>query len=1028
MDKSFLNQKIRKIKRLVKKIKFKILIRKLVKIFSFLLFLGIFLSIVGFLVVLSWLQEISESIPNIEDIRPANLFSSEIFDRLALEGDGSSGTRLYRFVENINSDPVKFEEIPDIVKLAFLAAEDKRFYEHPGFDVIGVLRSIRNIITRNPDPGGASTITQQTVRMLTRDKERTLERKVREILTAIQYEQKFSKDEILGIYLSNVPQGSNIIGVKTGARFYFGKDLSEINLAQAAILAAIVQNPAFLSPTRPIDDVSLAQDRLEKRMKYVFNQLEENLKEFNDIYRMYKKDESLEDFLTIEMINEARSFDWRSSLVPPVAANKKAGHFVNYVIGELQKRNYYKNERPFELSELQSGGFKIYTTLDYRLQEIAEKYAGVIGNHRKDLGVYNGSILTITPSNGDIITMAGSKNFNGEKEGCNSNGCKFDPQVNITTSLQQPGSTTKPFGYYEAFRQGKIFTGSFLPDVPMKLGNYEPKNWNGVATGVGHSANSMLRQSKNLPALYVLGMIGFDAFYNVVKDFGYTTYQKERVGWASILGSIDVTPLEHAQAYGVFANNGDLVKVDPILKIISSNGEVIYEKKTDRKRVADQQAVYLVNKVLENYDGTSFDGREMSGKTGTTDAENGNKDLWLVLYSPDFVTVGWAGNNNNDPLNPWQAWPGTVVQGPLTNYMREIGNTSYFSARSRFSVPAFVFQGGGSCNENGECTGVERGWMIRDRIPSYDHIKKTIKVCTDQPNRLARPIDISMGFAKEEIAVKWISPVKDDMFQKFIDDYVQKTFNARNGGPLDNEFCTIDRFSGNNGPMFYNIGANFVPPNKVQLFGSVFTNNDSITSLSFIFDNTNLIGCVVPSNSYDNFDLVCDLPSNIDNGIYTISFVAIDSSNIQKTENVSITIGDGVSSYLQFISLPTQLNWGVNVGNSISYVISLTSSSSSVNYSSVKLYQIRNNSSPTYVGDMTPVVGGFTFNWGSSIPNSNDNYSFFVEAKVRNNGLTKSNTSNVVNVIQFIPSPTPTILPSPSPTPSPLPPTPTPTP
>ena len=920
--------------------------------------------------------------------------------------------------DRINSDPVKLEEVPEIVKWAFIAAEDARFYSHPGFDVIGVARSIRNILMRSPDPGGASTITQQVVRILTRDKERSLERKLREIITAVNFEQKFSKDQILALYLSHVPQGSNIVGVKTGASFYFGKELKDLNLIEAAVLAAIVQSPAILSPTRSIqpDKVEVL---LNNRVNYILDQLEENLIQFNEIYKTNKGDLTLPDVITKEMIEEARNSTWKTNLKPPIATDKKAGHFVNFVVSELQKKNYYKNERPFTLEELQNGGYKIITTLDYQLQLIAEKYAQEIGSWKKDLNVFNAAISTIRPSNGEIITMAGSRSFVGEKEGCSDRGCKFDPQVNVITSLQQPGSTAKPFGYYEAFREGKLHTGSFLPDVPVTLGNYSPKNWNAQYSGVGQSATAMLRQSKNLPAIFVLAMIGLDNYSKVLNDFGYTTINREKMGWSSIIGSNDVTPLEHAQAYGVFANGGDLVKVDPILKIISPDGQIIYDRKIEIKRVADPQAVYLVNKVLENYDGTSFDGREMSGKTGTTDSGDGyNQDLWLVLYSPDFVTVAWAGNNNNEGLNPFQAWPGTVIQKPLLSYMRDIGNSSYFGAKTRFTMPAFVYRGGGNCNEKGECFGVEQGWLIRGREPEFDHIKKEIEVCTDQPNKLARPIDKAMGYSKTETSIKWFSPVKDQLFQKFIDDYILEKFNVNNGGPKENEFCTIDRTNSSTVPYFYNISASEISTNKLNIKGGVFSNNGSIVSLKVFFDSVLMPSCLIPNSSYGNFDVTCDVPSSTDGGEYTLSLEAIDENNISATHNITVKINNGISKFLTFGSLPSTLSWGVQIGNSISYPININTTGS---YSNVVLYQSVNNSDPTVVGNMIPVVGGFSYSWGATIPNLSDSYKFLVKANVGNTGITKTAYSSSISIQPLISTPTPTPTPTPTLTPTPTP-------
>lgn len=975
-----------------------------------LIFVAIFavVGLIGGLKVLSWLQELDKSLPSPENIFPEGQYASEIYDRVALSNGKENGTRLYRMFGETNSDPVSLDEIPETLKWSFLAAEDRNFYSHPGFDMQGILRSVKNIVTGSSDPGGGSTVTQQLVRLIpntTVGIDRTFERKIKEILMSIKLEQSYSKDQILEMYMRVAPMGSNITGVKTGAAFYFGKELKELSLAQSVVLASIVQSPAYLSPTLSIDP-EVGDELMNERFQYILSKMREYLVFINDEIRKNKGDESLPDQITAEMIDAALAEDWRAALRPPIATDQKAGHFVNYVIKDLQTKNYYKNERPFEESELQTGGFIIYTTLDYGLQQAAERAVLKGGNDFKYLNVHNSAVMTTIPSTGEIITMAGSKDFSTpDKEFCDQNNqnCKFDPQVNILTALKEPGSTNKPFGYYEAFRQGKLYTQSFLPDVPISVSDssgvvYDPKNWNYGFDGVAQSAELMLRRSRNLPALFVMQMIGVDRYVEVMKSFGYESYTGQ-YGLSAILGGVSIKPVEHAQGYGVFANGGDLVKLESIKKIVDKNGEVIYESKPQRTNVADPQAVYLINEVLDNYDnfGTNFwDGRRMSGKTGTS--EN-NIDSWFVAYTPDMVTVSWSGNNNRDPLNQQLGWANIVVFPWLGEYLKEIGGASYFAQRTDFNRPAYVYRGGGGCNEKNECFGMAQGWQIQDRTPAFDHIKNTITVCTDQKDKRARPIDIAMGFSETKTSDYWVSPVPE--WQRFIDEHVQKVYGGPNGGPTENDFCTIDRSGGVSGPFFANFSSTSTEASSLNIQGGVFTSNGSIVSTSFSLDGQLIPGCAVAAANFSDFDITCNISTlNLDGGKYNLVGTATDSNGFSNdSEVVEISINNGISSIFNFTVLPNSpLTWGTDIGPSVLKNIQVSYNVG--NATNVEIWQIKNDTAATKLGTMTPSSYFFQYNWGAGVPNENARYKFYVTAKVGTSGTTKSITSAEISVVK----------------------------
>jgi len=959
-------------------------------VFAFFLVSGI----IGGIFFLIYIQGLNSQLPTPEKVFPDRPVASEIYDRLALESP-SEGSRLYRLFNEYNSDPVDISQVPEIVKWAFLAAEDIDFYNHPGFDFTAIIRCAFNYIRSPGSICGGSTVTQQLTKITALGNEVALERKIKELLLALKVEQAYDKDQILEMYLRVAPFGSSIYGVKTAANFYFGKEPKDLSLAEASILSAIIQNPVYLSPTLA-PDTDVSKVRVKERQLYVLGQLERNIQKINDQIRINLNDPDLPDMLTMEMIEEAKVEEL--SYRPPIATDKKAGHFVNYVIDQLTSRNYKNNEEPFTLAELQNGGYKIYTTLDYGLQQRAEFYTAKGGNDYQYWNQYNAAIMTTIPSTGQIVTMVGSKSFTGEKEQCDASGnlCKFDPQVNILTSLQSPGSTNKPLGYYLAFKEGKLFTGSLLPDIPVNLrdgaGNlYSPKNWDGGFWGPRISARTALYESRNIPAVIVAEMVGVSNYINTAKEWGYTTYTGS-YGQAIILGGADVLPVEHAQAYGVFANGGDFVRLNPILKILDKDGKTIYEATPEKKSIGDPQAIWLLNQAQFNKDGFSWDGREIAGKTGTSED---NKDSWFIVYSPDFVTLAWSGNNNNDPINQQFGWSINVIQPWLKEYMREIGQSKYFSAKSSFQRPGFVYQGGGNCNDKGECLGIEPGWLIQDRTPPFDNKLVKSTVCKEQKDKLARPIDIAIGMAEEAEFIYYVMPVQS--LQEQLNTYMSTKVGYVNGAPT--EFCNIDRTGGVTGPFFPSFSGTISGIN-INIKGSVFTTVEggSISSLSFSLSSQSIPSCT--TTSYSSFDITCNISSlNLNSGEIELKATAKDTSNYTNTKSINVNLSSGIS----FNSLPpSALQYGVNVGPACSsgtcqYSIGI-SYSGEWTLSNIQAWQIRNNGSPTLIQNLgNPNT---TFNWGGAIlpPAGTDSYIFYITAKTQTGGNFRSSNSSVINV------------------------------
>jgi len=948
-------------------------------------------TVFGGIYVLSYLQAENKNIPSPDNVFPVSKLATEIYDR--------NGTLLYRlFNDQSNSDKVDIKEIPDVLKASFLAAEDGNFYEHGGFNPEAITRCALNIL-RKKSECGASTITQQLIKLTTKQSQQTVQRKIDEILYAVKVEHSYNKDQILEMYLRVTSYGSNLVGVKTAAKFYFGvSDLRKLTLAQSTILAAIVNNPVSLSPTLS-GDPQKAQSLLKDRQSYILDQLSQKLNSINAQLKKNNGDPNAGDPITQQMIDDAKKEVL--AYKEPTARDIKAGHFINYVIEQLQKRNYKNGDQPFTLSDLQTGGYRVTTSLDYNLQQIAEKYVGKAGNDYKYWNMHNAAVMTTKPSTGEVITMVGSKAFNGQSEGCDPKGqhCQFDPEVNVLTSLQSPGSTNKPFGYYEAFKEGKLFPGSFLPDIPIKIGPYEPKNWNGGYIGFYNTTvRDMLRQSRNIPALTVVQLISVNKYLDTVKSFGYTTYTGD-YGPSVILGGADILPIEHVQAYSVFANGGDYVEVNPILKISDSDNKAIYAAKPQRKPVGDPQAVWLLNQTLYRLDSLgasiAWDDRDIAGKTGTT--EN-NRDGLIMMYSPDFVTLGWAGNNNNEPMDQNNGWPVYVVIPWVKKYMNEIGTSQYFGAKTKFQRPGYVYQGGGDCDDQGNCLGVAKEWLIQGREPARGDVqKKKVVVCTDQVDHLARPVDIAIGLSVEKIYNYYKEPVT--AFQGYLDDFV-KGKDITNGGPQAS--CTGDRTGGGgNGPFFKltNVSATTT---SINIQGGIYTSNGSIANYSFYLDNKqipmNSGNCIATSINVSSFNINCNISSfNLDNGTYQFKGTATDTQSISNSLAPSnIIVGETVSSNFTFTLLPlASLNY-TPAPSQITFKYNFPAGQS---LSNIRLCEIKDGVLIRCDTSVTSLGGGnYTYSWTPSGGDSNNTYNFYITATTPSGlGIIQSgNSSNIV--------------------------------
>ncbi|MDP4000982.1 MAG: penicillin-binding protein [bacterium] len=549
-------------------------------------------------------------------------------------------TLLYEVHGEARRTLVELDEIPDYVKNATISIEEKNFYQNRGIDFKGILRSLFKNITRGELRGvGGSTITQQFVKNAILTNEKTFTRKIKEAILAIQIEQRFSKDEILKLYLNEIPYGQNAYGIEAASQTYFSKSAKDLTLAEAAYLVSLPQAPTFYSPNGP------NRQRLDARHEFVLREMRE------------------EKYITSTQLDQA--------LVEIVEFNKikdiiLAPHFVLYVQSLLAEKYGEKT--------LEEGGLEVVTTLDYDLQQIAESAVDAgVKNNRANHRAENAALVAIDPRTGQIISMVGSRNFFDEE---------YDGQVNIALRERQPGSSIKPYVYAAGFKEG-MSPATMLVDVQTVFGtaggqNYAPLNYDGANHGL-LSARQALAGSLNISAVKMLALTGVQDAINTMKDLGITAnLTTDRCGLSLVLGGCEISLLDHTSAMGVFANGGIRHEPTTILKVTDSDGKVLEEYKEDQgKEAIDPQVAYEIANIMSDNSARSFifgtnsrlvlPGRAVAAKTGTTQQW---REGWTVGYTPSLSAGVWVGNNDFSPMRPGAG--GITVAAPIWNqFMRE---------------------------------------------------------------------------------------------------------------------------------------------------------------------------------------------------------------------------------------------------------------------------------------------------------------------------------------------------------------------
>lgn len=582
----------------------------------------ILLGFIGFAGLLAW---VSKDLPTPEGIaRRVVSQSTKIYDH-------TGQIVLYDIHGEERRTSVNLSDIPKDLINATLTAEDRNFYEHKGFRLTSMIRAILINLIKGDKAQGGSTITQQFIKNAILSNEKTYIRKIKELVLAYQIEQKFTKDEILKLYLNEIPYGSNAYGAEAAAQTYFGKTVKDLSLAEAAALAGLPKAPSYYSPW------GNHLDELIDRQHYILDAMVE------------------QKYITQEQAEAAKNekLDFKKKVETIIAP-----HFVFYV-KEMLAQKY--GERMVE-----QGGLKITTSLDVEKQKAAEE---AIENNVDKITKYNASnaaLVAINVSDGEILAMVGSRDyFNDEIQG----------QVNVALRPRQPGSSFKPIVYAKALSLG--FTPeTLIYDVITNFSTdpnqpYTPQDYDGKERGP-ISLRKALAGSLNIPAVKLLYLTQINNVLNLAEKLGYTTLQdRSRFGLALVLGGAEVKLLEHTNAYGALARGGVYKPTTAIIKVEDSNGNILEEfKDKPGEQVLDEQPVKELTNIMSDNEARSYifgannrltlPGRPVAAKTGTT---NDYHDAWTMGFTPDLAVGVWVGNNNNKAMS--KGADGSVVAAPI---------------------------------------------------------------------------------------------------------------------------------------------------------------------------------------------------------------------------------------------------------------------------------------------------------------------------------------------------------------------------
>jgi len=660
--------------------------------------LAVFLGFIGY--------SLFKDMPNPKKLSSGDYSeSSQIMDR--------NGKMLFEIYTDKNRTSVSLTDIPDKVIKATLAIEDNNFYKHVGFDLKGIIRGLFRTIFQKRLQGG-STLTQQLVKNALLTPERTWKRKIKEAVLTVATEALYSKNQILEMYFNQTPYGGTMWGVESAAKGIFNKNVKDLSLAEAALIAGLPGSPTKYSPFAHPDAAKNRQEMVLKRM--------EELK-----YITKTEYESA--------VNEKMNYNLnKNSILAP--------HFVFYVKEKLIEK--------YGIQKVTEGGLKVWTTLDSDIQNYAQEQVASEIEKLKKQKVSNGAALITESKSGQILAMVGSKDYFDTE---------IDGKYNVTTALRQPGSSIKPLNYAVGIEIGKATAASIFDDDPtcFKIANqkqYCPTNYGGAYHGIQSLRNS-LGNSLNIPAVKMLSLNTVKTFVASASAMGISTFKNaDDYGLSLTLGGGEVYMTDMVTAFGVFSNMGIKQDLTSILKVTDKKGQVLEEYKyVPGERVISPETAYIIANILSD-DGARdmVFGRgsmlnikkhpEVAVKTGTT---NDMRDNWTIGFTPENVVAVWVGNNDNSKMGGLVS--GTTGAAPIWN--RIMTKVLENKAVKTFTKPNGVvtmnvcnltgqLPPDGGCDSHNEL--FKKEFVPTQRIPLQNNIlidkttSKVVKEGEDNPN------------------------------------------------------------------------------------------------------------------------------------------------------------------------------------------------------------------------------------------------------------------------------------------------------
>lgn len=551
-------------------------------------------------------------------------------------------------------EKIELKDIPENLKKALIATEDKNFYRHHGYDISGLVRSTVQNVLAGRVVQGASTITQQLARVLFLNNERTFDRKLKELFIAARIEKTISKDQILEMYMNSVYLGAGAYGVEGASQIYFDKHLKNCTLAELALIAGLPQAPSVYNPFNNMDLAVKRRDQV--------------------LMRMYKM-----RYITKDEYEKAKKEKVKLGKVPQYYTTNRAPYFCDYVMKELEKLG-------FDETEIANGGYKVVTTLDYKAQKAADE---AISRNLRGWGL-NGdnnqaAVFSFSPVDGKILVYSGGKDYSKSQ---------YD---RVTQAVRPPGSAFKPIVYAAAMEKG-ITPNTMIEDRPITIGQWSPHNYGNRYRGK-IPVYMALTVSSNVCAARIIKEVGIRSVIQIARVLGIETPLE--YDYTIALGSNGVKLYEFTRAYGAFANGGFVVQPYAIERVETSRGKVIYS--APKTKISHQlsmntaaEMTAMMKSVITNGTGRAASiGKPAAGKTGTTDD---NKDAYFMGYTPNIVTGVWVGNDDNTVMN--KSIQGGTVPALIWKDVMKVATEPY--GNSEFNYPEIKLMPYGDSKAIGE--------------------------------------------------------------------------------------------------------------------------------------------------------------------------------------------------------------------------------------------------------------------------------------------------------------------------------------